>query len=369
LSLWNSASFIADGFDVKKTTHKNIRFAFVITLPFRLRVGNFYRHHFICRDKFFEIILRNPISIPENSEIHKILFKVKSHDKLWTEAIIVSEQPTVGDDSLGRIRSWKPNEEKIPIRATGQLFYANRACNHFIVAYSTAIRQIFGGRALRLIRMSEFTDYIRWEETILCPAEDTLPDDFYMQMFNLKPKIDIIYKGSITGELHDISKEELEVGIDRVLSRQNDFIHFELAFEAKSKMSQDDFIGALLMAVAALESAHAAFVQHELGSRLTSNFDKDLPNKFLRGLGMSLCNSLTPILLMETEERPSPKIIKNCSHGIEIRNEIMHALKNKQGKYRLRTRTNKEISEAYSSILEVYDCYVEALEKRINKSK
>lgn len=46
----------------------------------------------------------------------------------------------------------------------------------------------------------------------------------------------------------------------------------------------------------------------------------------------------------------------------------MHSLRNRKGQYRIRTRTNNEISEAYSAVLRLYENYISALAAR-NKIK
>jgi hypothetical protein len=112
-----------------------------------------------------------------------------------------------------------------------------------------------------------------------------------------------------------------------------------LAFEAKTKMVSGDYLGALLMAVAALEGVHGAFVNHSLGKLLPvdrSGDDKDLEELFIKELGFSLCNKLTPYLFMDASERPDKELIKKASLAIKYRNEVMHALRNDSGKYRIR---------------------------------
>jgi hypothetical protein len=70
---------------------------------------------------------------------------------------------------------------------------------------------------------------------------------------------------------------------------------------------------------------------------------------------------------MEQGERPDPELISKAGHGLKMRNEIMHSLQNKRGEYRIRTRSNKEISDAYSAVLKVYEHYISALAKRVGQ--
>ena len=68
-------------------------------------------------------------------------------------------------------------------------------------------------------------------------------------------------------------------------------------------------------------------------------------------------NKLTPYLFMSPEDRPDPELIKQVNQAIEFRNEISHALRNPSGKYRRRSRSNKELSDAYAAALKLLECY------------
>ena len=143
-------------------------------------------------------------------------------------------------------------------------------------------------------------------------------------------------------------------------------VFYAFAFDAKSKMVGQDYYGALLSAVAALESAHGTFVSHALARRLPSDYPRrisaNLPEDFIRELGMTNCNRLTPFLLMQQEDRPTTDMIAGCEKGIKYRNEIMHGLKNRRGEYRIVARSDKNIIDGYSAVLRVYECYRRAVE-------
>jgi len=167
---------------------------------------------------------------------------------------------------------------------------------------------------------------------------------------------------SFTGELFDLEPETIEL-IGPALTLQRDFIFYEYAFESKAKMIAGDYTGALLMAVTALEGAHAAFVERAIRDRLPQDADENLPGEYLRELGMTLCNQLTPYLFMDDEDRPTREVIRGVATGIKFRNEIIHSTRSRRGQYRSRLRTDKELSDAYSSVLKAYECYRVAVEK------
>jgi hypothetical protein len=93
--------------------------------------------------------------------------------------------------------------------------------------------------------------------------------------------------------------------------------------------------------------------------------DAKLEENYIRELGFSLCNKTTPYLLMDPAERPTQVLIDGAATAVKYRNEIMHALRSSSGGYRIRTRTNAEISDAYSATLQLFDHYRKLLERLV----
>src|SRR5207247_971921 len=139
----------------------------------------------------------------------------------------------------------------------------------------------------------------------------------------------------------------------------------EVAFRAKSLMVQGDFTGALLMAVVALEGAHAAFLGTALMNQLGPLGDsaQRVVDDLLREQGMYTLCQLTPFLFMSPAERPAPDALTRSLEGITMRNAIMHSLR-KKGKYKARLYNSAQMSDAFSAVLKVYEAYVSALETR-----
>lgn len=242
----------------------------------------------------------------------------RPHSDLWTRAFVIVSEPNVSPEALDAVRNWTPKEGETPaVTADGSTFAAMEALNNFIVAYASGAKQLFGGQPLRLLTTNDLVDLDRWDITIFCEPNEELSDEDCLEAFNIKADRQFISSGRITGHLDDLPVEETRISIDEHLSLQESFIHHELAFEAKSKMVSGDYIGALLLAVAALEGAHAAFVQQELGQRLPEA-ESDLPEEFIRELGMSLCNRLTPYLLMSEQERPNHDLIKQAAMVLKL---------------------------------------------------
>ena len=94
---------------------------------------------------------------------------------------------------------------------------------------------------------------VTWEVALVgIPPAHWTNDNIRSELFDLKAEKEFRAGISLTGELVDLPSEKLN-GIPDAINRLNDFYFYELAFEAKAKMVSGDYIGALLLAVAALE--------------------------------------------------------------------------------------------------------------------
>jgi hypothetical protein len=241
----------SESFDTQNVTPSDIRFGFVVHLPFRLRVGTWYRYDplLMARGRHFTLWLRNRVDITPDRPVFSQLGKGQNVSALWTEAVLVVHNPEVSDASLDELRASARAKEALKYpRPGGDLsFNAMEALNHFIIGYSTATNELFGGAPLRFFRTSDFPDYLTWEVTILGLGDLTEDDARYL--FNLQPDRQVS-SASLHGELHDIPTSRL-APIQNAIALHQDFLFYEFAFEAKTKMVAGDTVGALLMAVAA----------------------------------------------------------------------------------------------------------------------
>lgn len=242
-----------------------------------------------------------------------------------------------------------------------------QALNAFIIGYHCTTGELFGGQPLQLLTVHDYMNSVAWEIALVGIPLAHWTAETIGELFDLKAEKEFRVAVSLTGELIDLPTEKL-AGIPQAIDRLNNFYFYELAFEAKSKMVAGDYIGALLLAVAALGGAHWAFVANILESRLPSGRtgeDKNLEDNFIKEIGFSLCNKLTPYLFMDTMDRPAENLIRKVATAVKYRNEIMHALRNSAGQYRIRMRTNSELTDAYSAGLQLYDIYRKAIEKAL----
>lgn len=373
MGIVNTTMLYDGNFDFKKVTADDVVFAFVVRMPFRFRVSSPYHCHFENRGARYDIWIKNKPIPPAESGIplHGLIQAGGSVEDLWSRVVIIPNKCGVTDAEIDALRQDGGSLDSASFESRNkQLFPAMQALNAFIIGYHTATGELFGGQALQLMTQHEYMNNVTWEVALVGIPPAHWTKDNISELFDLKAERAFRAGLSLTGELVDLPSDKLN-GIRDAINRINDFYFYELAFEAKAKMVSGDYIGALLLAVAALEGAHGAFVASALEAKLPSGRtgdDKNLEDSFIKELGFSLCNKVTPYLFMDPPERPADEVIQNVATAVKYRNEIMHALRNSAGQYRIRKRTNAELTDAYSAALQLYDLYRKAVEKALSQS-
>jgi hypothetical protein len=208
---------------------------------------------------------------------------------------------------------------------------------------------MWGGQPLQAMTVHQYMNNIAWEIALIGIPLSHWTGETINELFDLKADKEFRVTASLTGEMSVLPAEKL-AGIGEAIDRLNSFYFYELA-------------------VAALEGVHGAFVTNVLEQTLPADRtgeDKNLEENFIKELGFSLCNKLTPHLFMDVTERPPQDLIQKAATAVKYRNEIMHALRTSSGSYRIRSRTNAELSDAFSGVLQLYDFYRKAFEKAIS---
>ena len=349
-------------------TEKQVRIAYILKLPFRLRIGPFFRIQVDIGGPAI-ICARNRIDVPQGSQTTF----ADSQDKeyLSTELMLVDLSPDMPDWALEQLRKWDGKANSEP--GTGVIDDPRivNVLNQFIVAYGRIIEGPSTVNLVLPLTLADLHSMIEWRIVLLCPENYSLTDEELLALFD-RPhhqgfklrSFEAFYKLEHLDDADPSSISQLSQALDR----QQDFIFYEFAFLAKSRIFQRDPSGGLLMAVIALEGAHAALVRNVLIPKFSSYGSKEAITKaedFLRELGMSNLNLMSPFLFMGDGERPSVDQIKSCAKGITLRNQLMHALTDKAGRYRVRQHGYQELTDACSAVLEVYEYYVKALESRV----
>lgn len=371
MGIVHSITLHDNNFDFTKATTEDVYFVFIITVPFRFRVSSPYHCHFENRGHAYDIWIRNkPMEKTEvGMRLQSLIRQGGKVEDLWSTVALIPNKGRITAAELAAVQNCHGNVDKVAIETrTKELFPAMQALNAFIIGYQTTTGEMWGGHPLFAMTNDKFMNQVSWEVNLIGIPISYWTANTINELFELKAEKNFRIEASLIGDMSDLPAEKLE-GIAQTIDRINSFYFYELAFEAKAKMVSNDYIGALLMAVAALEGAHGAFVTHVLESRLPSDRagdNKNLEEEFIKELGFSLCNKLTPFILMDETERPSSDLIYSVSNAIKYRNEIMHASRNSSGIYRIRTRTNSELSKAFSATIELYDFYRKAFEKTLS---
>jgi hypothetical protein len=365
------ATFHNNDFDFTKATEADVCFAFIVRLSFRLRVPNFYHCHFVSQHGEYDLWVKNRAM--ETTEpmmwLHALHRAGGKIDDLWSTVAVMPNRVRLTPEELESLRTCHGDMNKVALveRVNKNLWPAMQALNAFIIGYHTTTGELFGGTALQTLTVHEYMDALTTEVVLIGVPMSYWTEATIGELFEIKAEREVRLTASLTGDMFDLPAERL-APISQAIARINTFYFYELAFEAKAKMVNSDYIGALLMAVAALEGVHGAYVTHVLGDKLPAGRtgdDAKLEENYIRELGFSVCNKTTPCLLMDPAERPTQVLIDGAATAVKYRNEIMHALRSSSGGYRIRTRTNAEISDAYSAALQLFDHYRKALERLV----
>ncbi len=147
-----------------------------------------------------------------------------------------------------------------------------QALNAFIIGYHTATGELFGGQALQLMTVHDYMNSVTWEIALVGIPLAHWTSENINELFDLRAEKEFRAMKSLTGELTDLPSAKL-AGIPGEINRLNDFYFYELAFEAKAKMVSGDYVGALLLAVAALEGGAWCLRHQRLGNKTSYRSD------------------------------------------------------------------------------------------------
>lgn len=338
----------ADNLDITKPENREVYLCCVVNLPFRLRVGDSYAFP-ESNNKDFKLYFRNPYKNPPGGIDTEILAKQASkqgtYNFFWTKVLIVLKKQRNSSRTL-------------------------TVLNDFIIAYGTICKSIGSFlEEVKTLNHMEFSEAQEWEIHYHCPKGYTLTDSDVDKLLNHRSRLTCsgitcipLYKFT------DLSAQALDK-IPATFNRHQEYVFYEFAFYAKVRMESEDHIGALLMACIALEAAHGTFLRQVREKGLSTcerkkerNLKKEL-KKVSRGSQLYQHIKTTVSVLMDSNESPPNELLGRCKKAIEIRNDIMHA-KYHKGTYKLRKYQSSQLVDAYKALLDTYQYFVTALEKR-----
>jgi hypothetical protein len=372
----NFAFIFPDDFDAARAAELQVCNAFILTLPFRLRTGPFFA---VPIGDTFTVVFRNVLDIPQGTsqdEIHDLLWEDKAfrpREQFFTEAMVLDKHPRVSPQFRQKFIAFLQDSDNNNLPRTKERYFEAMArLNDAIVGYHHATNSLFGGAVLERLTAPVFFLRLRYLHTIVCPPGYELTESQQIEVLEARgDRTFTRVEGEFTtGQLDDVPKDQLTL-VQRYTQLHQRFLFYQFALDAKSKMVEQDFVSAILFAVVALEGVHSALLQIRLAQRMAQSIrDPDIrakkaeavANRLLKEVGISESLEMTSLLFLDPQERPPDDELLQCKLGITIRNEIMHALA-KKGQYRLRNRTNKQISDAYSNVLKVFSHFASIVER------
>jgi hypothetical protein len=367
--------------DVESISNAQIYNIFILTLPFRIRTGTLFT---VRLDDSFEVIFRNKLNIPRGiprEDIWGLLDQGDKHrpyEHFFTEAYILDKHPPIDTAYREKFAKYVTtrDSESVP-RLRGREYEAFTFLNDVIVGYHHSINNTLGGTFIKRLSLHTFYGRLRYIYTVISPSGyqisesalieilDTLGEQGFMSfdtpMFSFEGLDDI----------SDAQKSNIQ-HYSRLHQR---FLFYQFALDAKARMIELDYISAIIFAVVALEGVHAVLLRMRLYRQLTQSImnpevrarqAETTAERLLRDVGFYETLDMTILLFLKPEERPTPEEIKKCKEGITYRNDIMHALVNNRGQYRLRNRTNAQISDAYGNVLKIFNHFAMLVERDPN---
>ncbi|TET34857.1 MAG: hypothetical protein E3J72_12030 [Planctomycetota bacterium] len=363
--------FLSDDINQAEITQKDIRLGYVIKPRFRFGVGDRFQIRYSIGRHDFELWINNKVSVSENDDISTIIGKHGGRiPDLHSDVLIILNTVKLPGDDINLLRTATPSDELVQVKDDFKhQRYILSGINAFIMAHEFLLEKtIIGKEEQTKIRFPDIFEYLRRKVVIAGNSTMRVSWENALEVMYGSSKEHFCGGGGFVGNLKNIPQHKLD-NVSETIERQSNYVFYEFAFEAGEKIFNDDITGGLLLAVAALEGAHGAFIYEMIRAKMPADADKNLADDYIRELGMSLCNMINPYIFMEESKRPSLELLKKTGLALTYRNEIMHAIRNARGEYRSKNRTQKELYDAYYAVKKVYDIYRAELEKLLEKEK
>jgi len=179
---------IPDDYNLQDFNKENVRTAFILRLPFRVRVGAFRR---LRMDAVVEVIFRNTFAIPtgpitpeDHLKLTWIGNKLRPREELFTDVMILDRKPDITDDQAAGLAECCKDEQRQVPDYNKRYFIAHEAMNDAIVAYHTATNHLLNGYAVERLTDTEFFDNLRYAHTILCPSDYEMTENDLKEIFD-----------------------------------------------------------------------------------------------------------------------------------------------------------------------------------------
>ncbi len=239
--------------------------------------------------------------------------------------------------------------------------------NQVLIAYVEETGLHTGGQRIRLLSVDDIVLSDSRAYLVVTTSNEAFTSDALQEVLTsqVKPILTHGFPGQLVGQFEDLPAATVD-NVKSQIRRQENYLHYELAFKARYNLLSRDYESALLNAAIAFESVHNTFVREALCARLISDgIDAKgasvIANDYVRYLGIARSSTLTPYLFFPRGELPSSQEQERCQNAITLRNRVVHG-DAKGGRRKDRRFARDELNDAASTLLRMYQTYADRLE-------
>ncbi len=349
-------------------TREHVLSATVIRLPFRLCTGSLFRLKDPDRETC-SLWFRNRSTVPFGSGPEGVLssgfFDILRVDpeRLMTDAVLLTKPVYFRPGEFEALQSMDVGKIGPASFAIPGLNFLNEAiAAHQMVRLGPYVSGL-GAVWPRILTNKEIFARILCEVILIAKPNRALEDKDITDIFEELDQWPATGSQSLSGDIEDYSEEQL-VELQKTIEKIRSHAFYELRSNAVAAALNDDMTVAIVLACAALEGAHGAFIHFALKEDFDGS-DSDY-NKFLDSLlrdqGFYSLVQLSVRKFLAYDQRPNTDDLKACLKGITIRNAIMHAGRRKTGVYKIREYSSEELNNGYSGIMAIYQTFKNAVE-------
>jgi hypothetical protein len=218
-------------FDFATATDGDVYFAFIVKLPFRLRVADLYHCHLESQHGEYDLWVRNvQIGTTEPLlRLHTLIQQGGKIEDLWSTVAVMPNKVRLTPEELTSLRICQGDLDKIAVndRLNKHLWLAMQALNAFIIGYHTATGEMFGGAALQTLTVHDyFINALSTQVILVGIPLSHWTEDTIKELFDLKADRAFRITGTLNGEITDLPAERL-ADIGDAIRRLNTFYLYE----------------------------------------------------------------------------------------------------------------------------------------------
>jgi hypothetical protein len=350
--------------DLEKVTVRHLYTATVVRLPFHLCTGSLF-NIVDPEDPRLGLWIRNRVSIPSDMDIHAALSQPIFRDDaaLFTDVVLVNRKPKVQEQTIEAIRNGRSDAPGFPdFNNPAFALLRDVLAAHQMVRIGPYFAGI-GASWPRILTLREIHEGILVEYLVIDEVDAAVDEGKARELFGHVDRIPFGPARGGIGDIRDYSADQLQSLVEGVTKVREHAFH-ELYCNAISAQLRGDRITAIILACAAAEGAHGAYLRARLKEAVTDPAEfNELANAVLREQGFFSLVQLTARMLMPKADRPSEDTLLKSKEGISIRNSIMHAGIDRHGQYKFRKHKPADMEASYSALLSLCRTFETALRR------